>query len=318
MEELIDGSVSGNAVTTMGDGDIWFPNLGLYLHDVPQSFTVFGFRIALYGVIIGIGIICAFLLMSKSCKKMNVPEDDIYDMGIWLILFGVIGARLYYVIFMWDYYKNNLASIFNIRQGGLAIYGGVIAGLIAEIIYCKVKKKNMFKLGDIAFQGVLVGQIMGRYGNFTNREVFGTYTNNLFAMRLPVSAVNHEYIDEAISSHMEEGSNYIQVHPTFFYESAYNFILLILIFIFQKKKAFDGEVMLWYAGGYGIGRCIIEGIRTDRLYIHGTHLAVSQLLGFGLFVFAVIADIVVRYKLKGNNKIEDKIEDKNENKLENK
>ena len=314
MGDILDGSVSGNTVTTtMGDGDIWFPNIGLYLHNVPQSFTVFGFRIALYGVIIGIGILCAFAVMSRACKKMNVPVDDIYDMGIWLIFFGVIGARLYYVIFMWDYYKNNLASIFNIRQGGLAIYGGVIAGLIAEIIYCKVKKKNMFTLGDIAFQGVLVGQIMGRYGNFTNREVFGTYTNNPFAMRLPISAVNGEYIDDAIRSHIVEGTNYIQVHPTFFYESTYNLILLLLIFFNQKKKAFDGEVMLWYAGGYGIGRFIIEGIRTDQLHIKGTNIAVSQMLGLFLFIFAIITDVVVRYKISQKKVTENDV--KNEEKI---
>lgn len=298
MGDLLDGSVSGNAVTTaMGDGDIWFPNLGLYLENVPKTFQIFGVTIALYGLIIGTGILLAFALMSWSCKKMGVNVDDIYDMGIWLIFFGVLGARAYYVIFTWDYYKNHLADIPNIRQGGLAIYGGVIAGLIAEIIWCKVKKKNMFQLGDIAFQGVLVGQILGRFGNFTNREVFGTYTNNLFAMRLPVSAVRSEFIDDAIRAHMEPGTNYIQVHPTFLYESGYNLGLLILILLFQKKKAFQGEVMLWYAGGYGIGRFIIEGIRTDQLHIKGTNIAVSQMLGLALFIFAIVADAVVRYKI---------------------
>ena len=299
MGDLLDGSVSGNAVTTaMGDGDIWFPNLGIYLKNVPQNFQVFGVTIALYGVIIGCGILLAFVLMSWSCKRMKVKEDDIYDMGIWLIFFGVIGARLYYVIFSWDHYKNNLGAIINIRQGGLAIYGGVIAGFIAMVIWCRVKKRNMFQLGDIAFQGVLVGQIVGRYGNFTNREVFGTYTNNLFAMRLPVSAVRACDIDENIRSHMEPGSNYIQVHPTFLYESCWNIMVLALILIFQKKKAFDGEVCLWYAGGYGIGRFIIEGIRTDRLTVGGTNIAVSQMLGLGLFLFAVITDVIVRMKRK--------------------
>ncbi len=290
MNELVDGLTSGN----MGDGDIWFPNLGLYFHDVPQFFYVFGIRIALYGVIIGCGILLAFLLMSWSCKRMNVSEDDIYSMGMWLIFFGVLGARLYYVIFSWDHYKNDLKSILNIRQGGLAIYGGVIAGFIAMVIWCKVKKKNMFRLGDIAFQGVLVGQIVGRYGNFTNREVFGTYTNNLVAMRLPVSAVRAVDIDDNIRSHMEPGCNYIQVHPTFLYESCWNIMVLALILIFQKKKAFDGEVCLWYAGGYGIGRFIIEGIRTDRLTFAGTNIAVSQMLGLGLFLFAAVTDIAVR------------------------
>lgn len=300
MDELIDGLTTGN----MGDGDIWFPNLGLYLENVPKSFQLFGITIALYGVIIGFGILLAFMLMSWSCKRMKVSEEDIYDMGIWLIFFGVIGARLYYVIFSWDYYKGNLVSILNIRQGGLAIYGGVIAGFIAMVVWCKVKKKNMFQLGDVAFQGVLVGQIVGRYGNFTNREVFGTYTNNIVAMRLPISSVRAGDIDENIRSHIEPGTNYIQVHPTFLYESCWNIMVLSLILIFQKKKAFDGEVCLWYAGGYGIGRFIIEGIRTDRLTIAGTNIAVSQALGLALFAFAVVTDIIVRMRKK--TKVEDK------------
>lgn len=300
MEELIDGLSSGN----MGDGDIWFPNLGIYLKDVPQTFQVFGITIALYGVIIGCGILLAFILMSWSCQRMNVKEDDIYDMGLWLILFGVIGARAYYVIFSWDQYKGNIKSIINIRQGGLAIYGGIIAGFIAMVIWCRIKKKSMRQLGDIAFQGVLVGQIVGRYGNFTNREVFGTYTNNLVAMRLPINAVRAQDIDDNIRAHIEPGSNYIQVHPTFLYESCWNIMVLVLILIFQKKKAFDGEVCLWYAGGYGIGRFIIEGIRTDRLTFAGTNIAVSQLLGLCLFIFAVVTDIVVRVKKSNKNKDE--------------
>lgn len=280
----------------MGDGDIAFPHLGIYLHNVPKSFTVFGFEIALYGVIIGIGVLSAFLLITVVAKKLGLNPDDFYDVGIYLLIFGVLGARLYYVIFSWDYYKNHLSSILNIREGGLAIYGGVIAGFITLVVYCKIKKKNMFQLGDVAFQGVLVGQIFGRWGNFTNREVFGTYSDGLFAMRLPVNAVRARDINDEIMKHMSISGNYIQVHPTFLYESLYNLALLILILIFQKKKRFDGEVILWYLGGYGIGRFFIEGIRTDQLTIGNTNLAVSQLLGISLFVIAVIIDIVVSIK----------------------
>lgn len=277
----------------MGDGDIAFPNLGIYLKNVPQDFTIFGFRIALYGVIIGIGVLLAFALVTYVAKKNNMDPDDFFDLGIYLIIFGIIGARLYYVIFSWDFYKNNPMSIFNIREGGLAIYGGIIGGFLTHIIYCKIKKANMAKMADVAFQGVLVGQIMGRWGNFTNREVFGRYTNNLFAMRLPVNAVRQRDIDSTIIAHMEPGTNYIQVHPTFLYESAYNLVLLILILIFQKKKRFDGEVILWYLGGYGIGRFIIEGIRTDQLKFAGTNIAVSQMLGLVLFIVAIVLDIII-------------------------
>lgn len=281
----------------MGDGDISFPNLGIYLTDVPKSFTIFGFTVAWYGVLIGIGVMLAIFLIAHEAKKQGMNPDDFYDGALYIIIFGILGARLYYVIFSWDYYKNNLLSILNIRQGGLAIYGGVIAGFITLIIYCKQKKINFLKYGDVAFLGVLVGQIMGRWGNFTNREVFGRYTDGLFAMRLPIAAVRSRDIDESIRSHIVEGTNYIQVHPTFLYESFCNLCLLGIILLCQKKKAFDGEVILWYGAGYGIIRFIIEGIRTDRLLIGGTNIAVSQMLGLMLFAVSLVIDIVVRAKM---------------------
>lgn len=282
----------------MGGGDIAFPGLGIYLENVPQGFHIFGFYVAFYGLIIGIGVVLAFLTISHLAKKYKQNPDDYYLLGCFLVLFGVLGARLYYVIFSWDYYKHHLSSIFNIRQGGLAIYGGIIAGLLVIIVWCKIKKRKIPRVGDIVVPGVLVGQILGRWGNFFNREVFGTYSDSFLAMRLPVEAVRAEDIDEAIRAHMEPGTNYIQVHPTFLYESLYNLVLFILIMIFHKKKKFNGEVMLWYFGGYGIGRFVIEGIRTDRLLIGHTNIAVSQLLGIVLFAAALIIDVVVRILMK--------------------
>ena len=285
----------------MGDGDIAFPNLGIYLENVPKSFTIFGFEIALYGLIIGVGVVLAFMLMAKQAVKEGLKADDVYDVGIWVVICGIIGARLYYVIFSWDYYKDNLLSILNLRQGGLAIYGGLIGGFIALIFICKKKNINIYKMGDVAFQGALVGQILGRWGNFTNREVFGGYTDNLFAMRLPIAAVRNRDISDDLAAHVLPNTNYIQVHPTFLYESVYNLVLLVLIVIFQKKRAFDGEIILWYASGYGIGRAVIEGIRTDRLTIGNTGLAVSQLLGILLFFAGIILDIIIRIRILRKN-----------------
>ena len=282
----------------MNEGDISFPNLGIYLKDVPRSFSVFGFTIMLYGVIIGVGVVLAFLLISKVAKRDGQNPDDFYDMGIYTLIFGVLGARIYYVIFAWEYYKDDLLSIFNIRQGGLAIYGGVIAGVATVFIWSKIKKKNVFEMLDTAFTGVLVGQIMGRWGNFTNREVFGGYTDSLFAMRIPVEAVRSRDITAALYDHIPAGANYIQVHPTFLYESVCNLILLIIILLYGKKKAFKGECALMYLGGYGIIRFVIEGIRVDQLLIPGTHIPVSQLLGICLFIGAVVTDIAVRLKMK--------------------
>ena len=300
----------------MNEGDRAFPNLGIYLKDVPRSFSIFGFEIMLYGVIIGIGVVLAFLLISKVAERDGQNPDDFYEVGIYTLIIGILGARIYYVIFAWEYYKDDLLSIFNIRQGGLAIYGGVIAGTATVIIWSKLKKKNMFAMLDTAFTGVLVGQIMGRWGNFTNREVFGGYTDSLFAMRLPIEAVRTRDITTELYDHIPAGANYIQVHPTFLYESFCNLILLVIILLYGKKKAFKGECALMYLGGYGIIRFIIEGIRVDQLLIPGTHIPVSQMLGMCLFIGAVAADLVVRVRMQnkkaaaGAEKAEDKTEEK--------
>ena len=284
----------------MGGTDIAFPNLGIYLSNVPKSFTIFGFTITLYGLIIGVGVLAAFALVTWQAKRQGLNPDDFYDLGIYLLIFGIIGARIYYVIFAWDFYKDNFWSVFNIRQGGIAIYGGVIAGFITCYFWCRKKKKSMTIMGDVTILGVLVGQIIGRWGNFTNREVFGDYTDNLFAMRLPVEAVRQRDISQKMLDNMPANANYIQVHPTFLYESFYNLCLLILILIFQKKKKFNGEILLWYLGGYGIGRFFIEGIRTDQLMMVGIDIPVSQFLGIVMFIAALTADVVIRIRIKKN------------------
>lgn len=283
----------------MNSMDIAFPHLGIFLEDVPKSFTVFGFSIALYGVVIALGIMAGILMAVKVSKMEKMNEDIIWDFAIYAVIFSVIGARLYYVIFSWDNYKNNLLSIFNLRQGGLAIYGAVIAAFITLFIYCKIMKLSPFQIGDCGVYGLILGQIMGRWGNFFNREAFGEYTDSLFAMRLPMSAVRgHEITSLQAEMAALEGANYIQVHPTFLYESAWNLMILILMLVFHKKKQYHGQMCLVYLGGYGLGRSIIEGLRTDQLLIPGTNLAVSQLLGATLFVMAVVVNAIVLKKQK--------------------
>lgn len=285
----------------MGVMDIDFPNLGIYLHNVPKGFTIFGFEIALYGVIIGIGVLAGILLAARLAKVTGQNPDVYWDFAIYAVIFSIIGARIYYVIFSWDMYKDDLLSIFNIRQGGLAIYGGVIAAFITLFVYAKVKKQNAFRMADTGVAGLILGQVIGRWGNFTNREVFGEYTDNLFAMRLPIEAVRKSDISESIAAHITDGVNYIQVHPTFLYESFWNLCLLIIVLIYWKHKKFEGEIALLYLGGYGLGRAWIEGIRTDQLFIPGTQLPVSQVLGIVLFLGAVICDVVVRIRLSKKN-----------------
>lgn len=278
--------------------DIAFPHLGIYLENVPRNFSFFGFRIAFYGVIIGIGILCGILMAAYIAKKENTDPDLIWDFAIYAIVFSIIGARIYYVIFEWDVYKNDLLSIFNIRKGGLAIYGAVIAAFTTLWVYCKVKKQSFLQIADICVPGLVLGQIIGRWGNFMNREVFGEYTDNLLAMRLPVDAVRSSDISESIVRNMVEGTNYIQVHPTFLYEGMWNLALLVLMLLYRKHKKFQGEMWLLYLGGYGLGRAWIEGIRTDTLFLPHTTIAVSQVLAIVLFVTALAADVLIRIWMK--------------------
>jgi len=282
----------------MNATDIAFPNLGIYLENVPKSFSVFGFPIAYYGLIIGVGILLGVLVAARTAKVTGQDPDLYWDFSIYAIIFSIIGARLYFVAFSWDQYKDNLLSILNTRGGGMAIYGAVIAAFITLAVFAKIKKVNAFQMADTGVMGLVVGQFIGRYGNFMNREVFGGYTDNIFAMRLPIEAVRTQDISEDLASHILEGTNYIQVHPTFLYESLWNIVLFAIMCFYYKHKKFQGEICLLYLGGYGLGRMWIEGIRTDQLLIRGTTIPVSQALAICMVVFAVAADIVVRFSIK--------------------
>lgn len=286
----------------MGVKDIAFPHLGIYLENLPKSFSIFGFEIAFYGMIIGFGVILGVLMAEQMAKAEGMDTDIIWDFGIYAVIFSIIGARIYYVVFSWDLYKNNLLSIFNLRRGGLAIYGAVIAAFITLFVYSRIKKLSPYQIGDCGVYGLILGQIIGRWGNFFNREVFGGYTDSLFAMRLPVDAVRPWDITESQLNGMAlmGDVNFIQVHPTFLYESVWNLGILIIMFLYHKRKKYHGQMCLFYLGGYGIGRFIIEGIRTDRLLIPGTQIAVSQLLGLVLFFFSIIMNTVIRVRLKGD------------------
>ena len=280
--------------------DIAFPNLGIYLENVPRKFTVFGFDIYFYGLIIGIGVLMGVLMAVHLAKKEKMDPDIIWDFAIYAVIFSVIGARLYYVAFSWDDYKDNLLSILNTRKGGMAIYGGVIGAFITLFVYSRIKKCSPYQIGDCGVFGLVVGQIIGRWGNFFNREVFGQYTDSLFAMRLPVDAVRVKDISESHLAGMEAmgAVNFIQVQPTFLYEGVGNLVVLALMYLYHKKKKYQGQMCLFYLGGYGIVRFFVEGIRTDQLLIPGTQLPVSQMLGIVMFVGSVVANGVILYLLK--------------------
>ena len=279
--------------------NISFPNLGIYLDHVGKSISIFGFSIAYYGMIIGAAILIGFLIATSEAKRTGQNPEDYLDMGIVGVIAGIAGARIYYVIFSWDLYKDNLLSIFNLREGGLAIYGGVIGAVIAVFVMAAIKKKSPFQILDTIALALLNGQMLGRWGNFFNREAFGAYTDSLFAMQIPTNFfVEHGRIDEIISNGLydkatyvvsgNEAATFIQVHPTFLYESMWNLaLLLLIIFFFTKRKKFDGELIAIYCIGYGIGRFLIEGLRMDSLMIGNTGIRVSQMLALILVIFGV-------------------------------
>ena len=276
--------------------DLKFVNLGITIEHMVSSVNVFGFRIAFYGIIIGIGMLLGIMLAAWDAEDRGLGEDVIYDHVFWVIVIGIMGARLYYVFFQWDAYKDDLLQILNLRAGGLAIYGGVIAGLITLYVLCRRKKLSFLDVADSLILAVLVGQILGRWGNFFNCEAFGRYTESLFAMRIRKAIVNPIMIDAELLEHIiiENGTEYIQVHPTFLYESFWNFCLLMFLLWYRKRKKFTGEIFLLYLCGYGLGRCIIEGLRTDSLLIPGTGIAVSQLLAGTCFVVSLILILIGR------------------------
>lgn len=283
--------------------DISFPHLGIQIENLEKGITIGGFTIAFYGIIIAIGMVAGLLLARCQAKRTGQDPEIYMDFAIYAFIFSIIGARLYYVIFSFDEYKDNLLQIFNTRGGGMAIYGAVIAAVITAIVYCRKKKYSFFLLADTACAGLVLGQIIGRWGNFMNREAFGGYTDNLFAMRLKEAEVAPGNITDSIREHIivENGISYIQVHPTFLYESLWNIMVLVLILIFIKKKKFDGEMFLLYLVGYGLGRLWIEGLRTDQLLIPGTNVAVSQILSGVLVVGGIIYWIYRRKTLPRMN-----------------
>lgn len=273
---------------------IAFPNLGIEIEHLSKTFSVFHFSIAYYGVIIGIGIISGIYMAVREAKLTGQNVDDYYDFALYAVIFSIIGARLYYVIFEWNQYKDNLLSIFNLRAGGLAIYGAVIAAVITLVVYAKRKNMSIGLMMDTGCLGLILGQIIGRWGNFVNREAFGGYTDGLFAMQLKKAEVYSGYITTQIAENIKvvNGVEYIQVHPTFLYESLWNIGVLAVLMLYRRHKKFDGEVFCFYLIGYGLGRAWIEGLRTDQLVLGS--FAVSQVLSVILVISAAIFVIVCR------------------------
>lgn len=234
------------------------------VHDL---FGIEGFNIAWYGVIIGVGMIIAVTIAAFRAVKDGYQSDLIIDFILFAIPIGIVCARLYYVIFEWEYYGQNLSKIFAIREGGLAIYGGVIGGLITAIVFCKVNKFSLLKLLDLIMPSLLLGQAIGRWGNFMNQEAFGNLITNPDLQFFPYGV----YIERLGEWHQ----------ATFFYESMSNLILFILMMLIVRKVKKDGWMIVMYFMGYGCIRFFVEGLRADSLYLIPS-VRVSQMLSAAL------------------------------------
>lgn len=295
------------------DSIISFPGLGIGEFKVNSvAFTIPGtdIGIAWYAIIITFGMICCIAYAILQAKKIGVTIDDVIDYALFTIPIGVIGARLYYVIFDNEHTYETIIDVFNIRQGGLAIYGGIIAGALTVLAVSYFKKINFFAFGDCVAPGVLLAQGIGRWGNFMNGEAFGGVTDSFIRMGL---------------QNRNTYGVYMEVHPTFLYESLWNLLGVLLVYLFARKigKKYDGQLILLTFGWYGLGRMFIEGLRTDSLYIGDTNIRVSQLLAalifivcLGLLIFFAVKKptkplymkpAVVEGDKKGENKTENQL-----------
>ena len=256
--------------TIQRDSSISFPVFGIQSFSPPASFTLFGRDIYLYGVIIALGFLLGTAYSARHAPDFGIPSDSIYDMMIWLIPLSSLGARLYYVLFQAEYYLAHPAEIFAVWEGGLAIYGGLIAGVLTAFVFCRIRKLSFFAMLDVMSFGVLIGQSIGRWGNFFNREAFGRETELFCRMGLTAP----------------DGST-IYVHPTFLYESLWNLTGLVILtrFVSKGKRRYDGQCALLYFFWYGLGRSWIEGLRTDSLYLGNTGIRISQGLSILLVLF---------------------------------
>lgn len=285
--------------------DIAFPHLGIYLNHVIKTITLpGGFTVAMYGITMALSMLAGLCLAMRVAKKTGQNPDEYLNFALIGIVAALLGARIYYVAFTWDYYSRHPLEILNFRGGGLALYGSVIAGVLTIVIYARVRGLSLPLMLDTASTGMVLGQIIGRWGNFFNREAFGQYSDGLFAMRLPVDAVRADEITELMKQHAYTVNRvtYIQVHPTFLYESLWNVgvLTVLLLVTFSGKKRFHGEIFLLYLLLYSAGRAWIEGLRTDQLRFAHTAIAVSQLLACILVIVSGISLIVLSRREKGS------------------
>lgn len=281
------------ALENLTSNQIVFPHLGIDITINKTAFTIFGISIQWYGLIISIGIILAIAFGFSQMKRYGLNSDRAIDCIIGGIIGGIVGARAYYVAFSWEEYADDWKSIFNIREGGLAIYGGIIGAMLVGLIVAKVRQVKILPLLDIAGMGFLIGQGIGRWGNFTNQEAFGSNTDLPWGM-------SGGTIQARIFNMIENGNTDITatelVHPCFLYESVWCLLGFVILYLYSKHRKYDGQLFLMYVMWYGLGRSFIEGLRTDSLMLG--NIRVSQALAIVLTITSLILLIVCGSKVK--------------------
>ncbi len=284
--------------------EIRFPKLGWEFHIDPTAFTIGGVRIQWYGIIIALGLALAVLYCFPRMKRFGIDSDRAVDAVLGGVIGGIVGARLYFVLSSWEDYKKDsfketFLAVINTRNGGLAIYGGIIGALTVGLIICKIRKLKLLPMLDIAGIGLLIGQGVGRWGNFVNQEAFGTNTD--FVLGMTGGRIQHVINDsmQIGGSMYENGLEMLwekPVHPCFFYESVWCLLGFVLLAFWSKRRKYDGQLILMYMAWYGAERFVVEGLRTDSLMVGS--IRISQLVSAVIFIASVILQIVIGFKVK--------------------
>ncbi|MCL2616290.1 MAG: prolipoprotein diacylglyceryl transferase [Defluviitaleaceae bacterium] len=285
----------------MNSPDIFFPNLGISFENVSRVvFSPFGFDIYYYGFLIMLGVGLATLCAVHEAKRTGQDPDLYITLLMWGLAGAFVGGRIWFVAFSWEQYRHDLVQIFMLRAGGLGIYGSVLGAVLVCCVYLRVRGLGIRQHADTAIPTILIGQAVGRWGNFFNREAYGVYTDSLFAMAIRVEdargPITQTMIDNVV---VINSAQYIQVHPTFLYESVWCIAAFGVLMVYKRHKKFAGEMALLYFTVYGAGRFFIEGIRADQLMFWGTNIPASQMLSAVLVVGTLAAIAFERRRLSG-------------------
>lgn len=283
-----------------------FPNLGFLFEYEDRTFSVLGFDITIYGILMAVSLLIGLgmILLCARWQKLNL--NLCLGASISALVGGVIGGRLYYIAFSWSQFSGKSWKILcDIRSGGMSIYGAILGGVLVAALFCRLSRTSFWKMADIVCMGLLSGQIIGVWGNFFNREAFGEYTDSLFAVGLPMDSVQKSAVTKLMKQHLVtfRDMDYIQVHPLFFYESLWCLFLLCVLLVYTRKKKFQGEIFMRYLAGYGLGSAGIEWLRADKFCIPGTKVSVWLPVSLGIFVIFTIISTVRRVLSKKREKI---------------